>query len=122
MILDFNKPKKIRKTDVHNNMHSSDSGIAGTYVENMSDDDKQKFKAKHIRGIDERVEIRVNLNGTQMVMKVFKKKSDDSVVGYKRHEDVQISMNGKLNLSLKDWGSVTLAMAEAKQILLKPLN
>ena len=60
-LLSFDKPKKIRSTEEHNKMFSSDSGISGTYVPNMSKEDQLKWKAKHIKGDDERVEIRKEL-------------------------------------------------------------
>jgi hypothetical protein len=58
MILDFDKPKKLRPTVAHNAVHSSDSGVDGTYVPNMSRKDRAKWKAKQIGGDDPRVEIR----------------------------------------------------------------
>ena len=57
-LLSFDKPKKVRSAEEHNKMFSSDSGIAGTYVPNMSKEDQLKWKAKHIKGDDERIEIR----------------------------------------------------------------
>ena len=47
-LLCFDKPKKVRSTEEHNKTYMSDSGIAGTYVPNMSEEDKNKWKAKHI--------------------------------------------------------------------------
>ena len=66
MILSFKKPKKTLSTEEHNENYSSDCGIAGTYVSNMSKEDKQRFKAKHIKGADERVEIRVQTGGVNV--------------------------------------------------------
>lgn len=50
MLLDFNKPKKVRSTASHNEMFSSDSGVAGTYVANMSEEDKNRWKGKYVNG------------------------------------------------------------------------
>ena len=72
MILNFNKPKKVRSTKEHNDNHMSDSGVAGTYVPNMSKEDNKRFKAKYISGSDERVEIRVARRGVYIVIKVYK--------------------------------------------------
>lgn len=122
MILDFEKPKKIRSTEKHNEMYSSDSGVAGTYVPNMSEADTKKFKAKHITGDHERVEIRVSM-GVNVVIIVYKKpysvkwdytKQDEY---RKRHLDVQFSINGKLDITFEQWGQINQAIDEAKQIL-----
>jgi hypothetical protein len=122
MILDFEKPQKIRSTDKHNEMFSSDSGVAGTYVPNMSEDDTKKFKAKHITGDHERVEIRVSM-GVNVVIIVYKKpypvkwdytKQDEY---RKRHLDIQFSVNGKLDITFDQWSNINQAIEEAKQIL-----
>lgn len=47
-ILDFSKPEKIRSTADHNKRYTSDSGVDGTYVPNMSEADMHKWKAKYI--------------------------------------------------------------------------
>lgn len=117
MILDFDKPKKLTDSKTHNQTYQSDSGVAGTYVPNMSDDDNKKFKAKRVGGVDERIEIRVSLSGVQMVVKVFKEENNKPQEYWKRHKIVQMSMNGKLNLSLEDWENVTQAIEEAKSLL-----
>jgi hypothetical protein len=122
MILDFEKPQKIRSTEKHNEMYSSDSGIDGTYVSNMSEADTKKFKAKHITGEHERVEIRVSM-GVNVVIIVYKKenpvkwnyKKQDEY--RKRHLDVQFSVNGKLDISFEQWNMINQAIDEAKQIL-----
>jgi hypothetical protein len=116
MILSFDKPKKTLSTDEHNYKYSSDSGIAGTYVPNMSNADMKVFKAKHIGGIDERIEIRVLLNQVSIVIKVFsrKRKSKDY---WKSHNHIQLSMNGKLDVTFEEWSKVLQAIDEAKQIM-----
>lgn len=122
MILSFEKPEKIRSTEEHNKMFSSDCGVAGTYVPNMSEEDRKKFKAKHIKGEDERIEIRVEM-GSNILIIVYK---NSKVVKYdfhnykeyaKNHQNIQISMNGKLDLSFEQWENIGKAINEAKQIL-----
>jgi hypothetical protein len=140
MILDFEKPKKIRSTEEHNEMHSSDSGVAGTFVPNMSEEDKNKWKGKHIKGDDERVEIRKNLD-SQLLVIVYKKPHQPdypvfpefdggSRSGYweeankqysaqhrnweKRHQNIRISMNGPCQLTLQDWADLQQAILEAQ--------
>jgi hypothetical protein len=97
------------------------------------------WKAKHIKGENERIEIRKTIGGTQVLIVVYKKeflpsypswdwnKNDEAAKEqhrkdldnwYKRHEKVTISMNGKLNLSLKDVTELQNAIAEAVYLLL----
>jgi hypothetical protein len=139
-ILSFDKPKKIRSTEKHNKKFSSDSGIAGTYVPNMSEDDKLKWKAKYIIGDDERIEIRKTINGVQLLIVVYKKEyhppkpefpeydggskdfyweqaniiyRTDNERYAKRHENVRISMNGKLDIGWNDLDDMNKAINEA---------
>ena len=71
MILNFDKPKKVRSTEEHNEEFQSDSRIPGTFVPNMSKKDMNKWKAKHIKGEDERIEIRKTLD-SQLLVIVYK--------------------------------------------------
>jgi hypothetical protein len=121
-ILSFEKPKKVRSTEKHNEMFSSDSGVAGTYVPNMSEEDELKWKAKHIKGDDERVEIRKTIDGAQLLIVVYAKARP---VKYnwnhidewrKRHENVSISMNGKLSMTLVEYDEMKRAIDEAFEI------
>ena len=122
MILSFEKPEKIRSTEEHNKMFSSDCGVAGTYVSNMSEEDRKKFKAKHIKGEDERIEIRVEM-GSNILIIIYK---NPKVVKYdfhnykeyaKNHKNIQISTNGKLDVSFEHLENLKQAINEAKQIL-----
>lgn len=123
-MLDFEKPKKVCSTEEHNKKYSSDSGIAGTYVPNMSKEDMGKWKAKHITGEDERIEIRKTINGVQLVIIVYKKARpvkwdyNNRDEWSKRHQDVRISMNGKLDLMWNDFWDMQEAVKEALEILL----
>ena len=105
-LLDFTKPQKKRSTEDHNKRYSSDSGIPGTYVPNMSDDDMYKWKAKHIKGDNERIEIRKTFKGTQVLIIVHKNK-----------DEVKMSMNGSTHMTYTDWENMKLAVYEAKEIL-----
>jgi hypothetical protein len=114
MILDFAKPKKIRATKEHNQMYSSDSGVDGTYVPNMSPEAMEKWKAKQIGGIDPRIEIHKSVSGrpagnmyaisAQMLMIV-------------RAGSVVISSNGRLIFDTQMWEQLQQAVAEAQQLL-----
>jgi nitrate reductase beta subunit len=133
MILDFKKPKKIRSTKEHNRMYSSYSGIAGTYVQNMSKEDMNKWKATWIKGDKERIEIRKTL-GSQLLIVVYKnsynpkypdlqggeyeKYKSEMINWCKKHNDIQISMNGKLDITFDEYKELLQAIEEAKQLLI----
>lgn len=135
-ILSFDKPKKIRSTEEHNKKFSSDSGIAGTYVPNMSKEDRLKWKAKHIKGDDERIEIRKELGGANVCVIVYKKEYDPSYPDFsyfdscrkeyddqmnewhKRHHNIKFSTNGKIDMTWNDWWDLQEAVKEALEILL----
>ena len=142
-LLSFDKPKKIRSTEEHNKMFPSDSGISGTYVPNMSKEDQLKWKAKHIKGDDERVEIRKEFGGVNLVVIVYKNPYDPPYPEYpsrkygtpqyeeeykkykeaekeyyKKHDQIKISSNGTMNISWKDWWELQDAIKEAFEILL----
>ena len=120
MILSFEKPKKIRSTETHNEMNMSDSGVAGTYVSNMSEADKKRFKGKYIKGADERVEIRIQINGVNVLIKVFKNKKEtkgDWRAKANDHNKLQMSMNGKLDITLNEWALINDSIDEAKCLL-----
>lgn len=121
-LIDFNKPKKVRSTEEHNQMYSSDSGVAGTYVPNMSDEDRKKWKGIHIKGTDERIEIRRTIGGVQLLIVVYKKISfTDWRVNRDawktNHNNVRMSMNGKLDMTFDDYNEITQVIEEAKEIL-----
>jgi hypothetical protein len=122
-VLSFEKPEKLRPTEEHNNMHVSDSGIAGTYVPNMSNEDMKKWKAKHIKGEDERIEIRKSFGGAQALIIVYKKsKKGDWRNRVEGHEHVRISANNKIHMTFDEFNEFLEAMDEAFDILGIKLN
>jgi hypothetical protein len=137
MVLSFEASKKLRNAEMHNEMFQSNAGINGTYVPNMSEEDKNKWKAKHIKGDDERIEIRKTIGGTQLLIVVYKKEyqpkypkyssandpkayakyKERMAEWYKRHQNIRMSMNGKLDMTYVDCLDMTDAIKEAIQIL-----
>lgn len=109
-ILCFDEIKKLRSTKEHNEIFVSDCEVAGTFVPNMSDADNKKWKAKHIKGSDERVEIRKSMSGTQVVIIVYKNITS-------KHDNIQISANGKIHMDLNIYNEFETAINEAKDIL-----
>lgn len=105
MILSLEKPKKIRSTETHNSMHSSDSGVAGTYAPNMSRADMERWKGKLISGEDRRVEIRKSVGGVQVLIIVRPDKT------------VRISMNGPAVMDKKTFRDFHTVVDEAYELL-----
>ena len=143
-LLSFDKPKKVRTTEEHNKMFSSDCGVAGTYVPNMSKEDELKWKAKHIKGDDERVEIRKEFGGANLVVIVYKNQYNPPFPDspsmkkyntpeyekeykryrerlkkyYTKHNEIKISSNGTMDITWEDWRELQDAIKEAFEILL----
>jgi hypothetical protein len=143
-LLSFDKPKKARSTEEHNKMFSSDCGVAGTYVPNMSKEDELKWKAKHIKGDEERVEIRKEFGGANLVIivyknpynppfpdspsmkkyntpeyeKEYKRYQEGLKEYYKKHNQIKISSNGSMDITWEDWWELQDAVKEAFEILL----
>ena len=112
-LLFFGKTEKIRSTEEHNKMYSSSAEASGTYEPNMSERDKLRWKAKHIKGKDERIEIRKTMHGISLVIVVSKNLKNETIA--KRH--VQISINGKLQMNFTDYEDFQQAIREAIEIL-----
>lgn len=121
MIIDFNKPKKVRSTAEHNQMHMSDSGVDGTYVPNMSQEDANKWKGKYVGGDYRRVEVRKNItfkrnayydkNHFAQVLIIVREPLED------RAPLVTISCNGKIAMSAEIFDQFENVIEEAKMIL-----
>jgi hypothetical protein len=120
MLISFDKPKKLRSTSEHNNTYMPDTNINGTYVPNMSIEDELKWKGKHIKGDNERIEIRKTL-GSQLLIIVYKNKHKSIYKDWREktrdHDDIKISMNGPLQLSWEEYDEFKLVIEEAKEIL-----
>lgn len=114
MILNWNKPKKVRETEEHNNMFASDSGVDGTYVPNMSQEDCHKWKAKHIKkGQDPRVEIRKTTIGKKRGNQEWASSSQMLIV-VRPDNSMVISGNGKSEVDITE---LVQAVTEAKEVL-----
>lgn len=106
-LLSWAKSKKIETPGVHADKYQSDSGIRGTYVQNMTPEDQRRWKAKYVGGEDPRVEVRVTLGqpGVQVLM-----------VMRSLHE-VELSMNGKLYIGYDVLYQLSIAGVEADERL-----
>lgn len=119
MILNFEKPNKLRSTEEHNKINSADCNVPGTYVPNMSKEDMNKWKAKHIKGNDERVEIRKNFGGAQVVIIVYKNINKGTKEKWwdDKHDNIRISANGKIHMTFTLWYEFVQVINEAKTVL-----
>lgn len=110
-MINWGKPEKLRPTVEHYEMFQSEAEAAGTYVPNMSDDDKQAWKGKHInKGKDNaRIEVRKTFsardNYAQMLMVIAKGKG------------VTISANGKMDMTFDELEEFNKVINEAMGII-----
>lgn len=106
-VLSFDKPARARSPEEHADMHSSDTGIPGTYAPNMSDSDMKRWKAKKIA---DRVEIRKTVSdlGSYAQVKIIVTR-----------DNVLMSANGRMAWNNEDWDNLGQAVAEAREILRK---
>ena len=107
-VLDFNKPKKVMSTEAWKSI-SADGAPPGVYTSNMSTTDMEKWKAKHIKGADPRVEIRKTM-GSQVLIVVRISTGDDV-------SDIKMSCNGPIYMTFEQAQELQTAIQEAKEIL-----
>jgi len=65
-LLSWDKPRKVRSTEAHAERYQADGAPPGTFVPNMSEADKFRWKAKSIGGKDPRIEIRKTTEGIKV--------------------------------------------------------
>ena len=123
MILSFKKLKKVTPTEEHNRNYSSDCGVPGTYVPNMSGEDRVRWKAKLVgqRSKNYQIEIRTEEPGANLLVIVNGESRVHSFprssrAGQKPHE-VRISTNGPLTFPPELWGKLNQAVFEARAVL-----
>lgn len=128
-LLSFEKPKKIRSTKDHNREFMSEARASGTYVPNMSEKDKTKWKAKKIGGDDRRIEIRKSIRGFDPMIDKRNRER-----GYTRSKEncgaeilmivrpdssVVMSANGRMAFGCGQWKELQEAYQEAIQEFIK---
>lgn len=98
---------------------AKDPQDCGRYQPNMSDGDKEKFRARHVKGSDERIEIRTSRFGSETVIAVYRnpKRKDPRWFSYDDHDSIRISSNSKMHLTFEDWKLLLQAVDEARHIL-----
>ena len=84
---------------------SADGAPPGVYTPNMRREDMKKWKAKHVRGKDPRVEIRVTVGRCVQVLIVV------------RGNEVKMSMNGTAEFTNDQIRELDQAIREAQTVL-----
>lgn len=113
MILSWGKPPRKMPAEEWRDI-SADNAPPGVYVPNMSDEDAQKWRAKHVKGKDPRVEIRKVVTGADpdgrgtyaQILIVVRP------VGI-----VRMSANGPMTFHEVEWAELFQAVAEAREKL-----
>lgn len=105
-IVNWQQPRQVRSPKEHADYFKSDTNIAGTYVPNMSEEDRLRWKGKKIGGADPRVELRKGYRGALVLVVV-------------RPTTLRVSMNGTAVMSIDDWITFMGAVNEAQAELLR---
>lgn len=127
-VLHWKKPEKIMSVEEWRRI-SADDAPPGVHVPNMSEADKQRWKAKHVGGKYPRVEIRktasvsqtqmvlvVSLTGTPMGKNAWQSRLDKTVD--EDHDvNVRLSMNGTAKLTFEELEQMSEGVAEARRVL-----
>jgi hypothetical protein len=108
--VNWDKPKKVHSTKEHNKMNSSDSGVAGTYVPNMSEENAYDWKGKIInRGKENvRAELRKTFSGDGHYAQVL------IVIN---NEGLKMSANGSIQMTHIEHNQMNSAINEAKMLI-----
>jgi len=114
-LLCFEKPKKINSTKEHNDYYSADCDVPGTYVPNMSRDDREKWKGKILGKSGKRplqIEIRKNSFVTVVGLKGYKYKHYNTT-----KFNIHVAAAGPIQLTFEEWEEWRKCVEEAKEIL-----
>jgi hypothetical protein len=124
-VLDWNKPERAMPVEQWQAI-SADGAPPGVWTPNMSDQDRERWKAKlvGVRKGEPQVEIRKSTPGGQMVIIVglraytFKHYSPDAR-GYANTQgkNLHISHSGPAIMTFADFEQLAQAVAEARQVL-----
>ena len=123
----WDAPKKLVSTQEHNEKYSSDCEVPGTFVPNMSREDRETWKGKLTTHKDgsKQIELRKSFNSVQMLIivaddgynyKHCKREADRwgrSTMGLNMH----VSLNGGLQLTFDQWQEITEVVKEARELL-----
>lgn len=104
-LLWWDKPAPATPPADHQRTYSADGAVPGAYVPNMSAEDRHRWKARRVGGVDPRIEIRRGMpNGSLLVMVV-------------RPHGVTLSMNNKVQFDDTGWEDFCKVRDEAVALL-----
>ncbi len=108
------KTKKARPTEEHNIACSSDCGVPGTYVPNMSREDRAKWKGKitGTRRGKPQIEIRKDSFVTIVGLNGYKYKYYDTT-----KFNIHVGASGPIVMTFEGWEEWRQVVEEAKEIL-----
>jgi hypothetical protein len=118
VLIKWDKPRKIRSAESRAKMYSSDSGVPGTYVPNMSVDDMKSWKGKVVGMNNGHPQVEIRKHPFLMIVSV------DGGYKYKFYTpentgrfNVHISSAGPIQLTFDEWEEMKLVVEEAKEKL-----
>ena len=113
-IVNWDKPTKIRSTEEHNKMYSSDCEADGTYVPNMSKEDQDSWKGKIInRGkTTARAELRKTFSDEWQGIYHYAQ-----VLIILDRKGMKISTNGSMVMSHSELALMNCAIDEARLMI-----
>lgn len=119
-ILSWDKPAKLRSSEEHAAIYSSDGGPPGTYVPNMSEEDMGKWKAKLTgtkRGFPQ-IEIRKSFSNQMLIIVSLGGYSYKYYTPEKtKDKNIHISVNGPLQMTFEEMQEMNVAIEEAREFL-----
>lgn len=104
-LLSWTRPARELPREAHIAKYQSDTGILGTFVPNMSLEDRERWKAKYVGGEDPRVEVRKTQHSTQLLLVV------------RRGGILTLTTNGKIEGDLDLITNLLTAVQEADERL-----
>jgi hypothetical protein len=116
-LITWNKPAKVRPTEEHNDRFSSDTGIPGTFVPNMSQEDRLKWKGKIVnrRKPSCHIEIRKSFpSGANLLIIVALKGYSANNGKDEDFSGVRISLNGPAKMSPQEFRDLYRVVEEAQ--------
>jgi hypothetical protein len=103
-LLNFTKPEKIRSSEEHNETYVACGAVPGVYVPNMSDEDNRRWKCKHIKGENERIEMRKWIGANVVVI-------------VRKNNSVKFSTNASVLFWEHEWDELVNIVAEARSYM-----
>jgi len=114
----WDKPKKIMTEKIRRERFQSDSGIPGTYVPNMTNDDIKRWKGKIVGKTTDSPQVEIRKDSFVIIVSLgggykYKYYNRDGTKGINLH----IGASGPIQLNFKEWDEMKKIVNEARQVL-----